>query len=101
MEKVLNIRPNVFLTVDSKSDVGVITLTNPRGDIIGLDNEDLEKVIQFVGANSKFQGKEFSETEVITLLENFGNYILDNARLHDIGGKLRKDKAKEWLKKNR
>ncbi len=43
--------------------------------------------------------KTLSKNEAIKLLDDFGNYILDNIRLRDVGGTLKEGKAKNWLNK--
>jgi hypothetical protein len=41
--------------------------------------------------------KEFTRTEFFKHLEEFGNYILGNVRLNDIGGKLSEGRAQKWF----
>lgn len=41
--------------------------------------------------------KNYTEEEVIAMLNEFGNHILFSMRLHDIGGTLKKDKARIWF----
>lgn len=39
----------------------------------------------------------FLRPQVEELLQQYGQYILDNARLHDVGGKLKQNHARDWL----
>jgi hypothetical protein len=44
--------------------------------------------------------KSYTKDDMILALENFGNYVLENMRLEDIGGTLKTNKAKNWFEEN-
>lgn len=46
------------------------------------------------------QERSYKKSEIIEILNKFGNHILDTMRLDDIGGKLKSDKAKDWFEEN-
>lgn len=46
-----------------------------------------------------YERKQYTQTELLTYLEEFGNYILENVRLHDCGKRLRKDFVEEWFER--
>lgn len=107
-EILLNTKSKMYL-VDEHNKIAVecVSVYNDRG-IITTDHTDNRNIGDVIGYTPKMDKdgsllnarKDLVNEDYLSeILKKFGDYVLDNMRLHDMGGKIRMERVKKWMER--